>query len=127
MDDTKITKGKLGLAIAASYLMFMFYAESVSPENPANYLVALGSAAAISLIAAIPAFIAYAIKSNYKKLTYIISLILLTTISIAGQGGYSMPSFGPDNFEQCMLQIMKGQPQSMQPFAVKECRRQFPH
>jgi hypothetical protein len=127
MDDTKITKGKVGLAFAASYLMFMLHAESASPENPANYLVALGGAIAVSLIAAIPALISQAIKPNYKKLVYMISLILLTLISIAGQAGYSMPGFGPDNFEQCMLKTMKGQPQSMQPFAVKECRRQFPH
>ena len=126
MDDSKLTKGKLLLAGIASYLVFMLYAESTSPGDPANYLVALGSALAVSLIATIPAFIAHTFKSRYKKLTYIISLALLSFMSVAGQAGLSLPGLGPENFEQCMLRTMKGQPQSMQPFAARECRRQFP-
>lgn len=54
-----------------------------------------------------------------NKLLYIVLLLSFPSISYAGW-------FGPDNYEECMLERMKGQLKNMVSIAGKSCRNDFP-
>jgi hypothetical protein len=56
---------------------------------------------------------------NYK-LMFALGLILIPTSSQAAW-------FGPDNYEECVLEKMKGQNKAMIQTARKACERQFPN
>lgn len=49
-------------------------------------------------------------------------LLLLLFCSTSAQSGW----LGPDNYEECVLEKMKGQDRSMRSTAQKACRKKFP-
>ena len=49
-------------------------------------------------------------------------LIAITVTPVLAEAGW----FGPDNYEECVLDKMKGQDRGMLPTAEKACEKQFP-
>jgi len=114
-DDTL----KSGHLIAVTLIIATIYIAFVG-----NATVGIGGFIAMAVLAAVPVIITIFLKKPYKAFVYIISLMLLCGMSIAGQSGYSL-SNNPQNLEQCIISKMKGQPSSMQAIVVRECRRHF--
>ena len=123
--DDAIDTTKIVASIACVYLSFMIQFESKSPQGDMNYISAVGASAVPIMVALIAGWIARLRKSVYSKAIFICTMIVVATASIAGMQGYSLSS-SPKNYEQCMLDSMKGQDRSMYSIASRECRRLHP-
>lgn len=132
MDKSKITDENLGAghivtALVASFASFAgFHFSQLGGDNAdIVYEMAAGSLFAMAVASIIPTLIAWIIKPKYKTITYIVSVLVFSGMSIAGQSGINLTG-SPRNFEQCMIDKMKGQPANMGAIVTKECRRLFP-
>lgn len=123
--DDSINTTKIVVSITCVYLAFMLHYESKSPQQDMNYVSAIGASFVPVALAGAAYWIARLSKSNYSKAIFLATAIGITAMSIAGMKGYSL-SGKPKNFEQCMLEIMKGQDRAMYSLAAKECRRLHP-
>lgn len=110
------------LSVILSFVIFFLLAGKPSLLALAG---AAGGTSVIFLISIIIPLILYASGVQYAKISFSIIILALSLISAAGQSGYSL-SPGPQNFEQCAIELMKDQPSNMAPVVARECRRQFP-
>ena len=112
-------------ALAVSLAAFFMFTPNEIYQAGDNGEFAFGGVFAVSLVALIPLGFASYFKIKYQKAVYIASLAVITAVSILGQNGVAL-NLGPQNFEQCMLKEMKGQPHTMTQLVARECRRRFP-
>lgn len=123
--DDAINTTDLVISVAVVYLAFIYHFESNNPQQDMNYGSALGASLMSFTIGGVAYWIARLRKSNYSKSIFMATSVFITGISIAGMNGYSLTG-KPENYEQCMLETMKGQDRAMYSIAAKECRRLHP-
>lgn len=109
-----------GFILCAAFIIFTIY-KFTNPPYPNYGLPDATGAFIIYLIAGgLAASITYFISKRHAALVLATATTLLALwVSIYQHTGYA-------NFNDCMLQKMQGQPESMRGFAFQECRRLFP-
>lgn len=125
LKDNNLSWKHVTAAFVASWVMFLVF----MPKDPLGMndeaVMAMGSVFVIALVSMVPFGVAHFMKRGRSKITFIASLLLLTTISLLGQLGFGINK-GPENFDQCLIEEMRGQPASMGAVVTRECRRRFP-
>ncbi|RAK01638.1 hypothetical protein [Aliidiomarina maris] len=122
-EDTKesiLSSRSSAFILFAAFVIFSIY-KSTNPPYPNYGLPDATGAFIIYLIAGgLAASITYFISKRHAALVLVIATTLLSLlVSIHQHTGYA-------NFNDCMLQKMDGQVDSMRGFALQECRRLFP-